>query len=120
MSALSGAFSLTNGGYERKNCTLTTLLFPATFQIMDFEVGDAKTIQKPVMDQVSTTGVNLVRKPQIFFLHCFPSIAFSFLQCNPQDYVEIGGSADMETTFLDTNHFTCDANLKVRQLHIIF
>ena len=39
MSEMSGLFTLTNYGNENRNCTLTTLLFPANFQIEDFKVG---------------------------------------------------------------------------------
>jgi hypothetical protein len=33
MSEMSGLFTLTNYGNENRNCTLTTLLFPANFQV---------------------------------------------------------------------------------------
>jgi hypothetical protein len=39
MSEMAGEFTLTNYGNENRNCTLTTLLFPANFQIADFKVG---------------------------------------------------------------------------------
>ena len=39
MSEMSGLFTLTNYGNENRNCTLTTHLFPANFQIEDFKVG---------------------------------------------------------------------------------
>jgi hypothetical protein len=33
MSEMAGEFTLTNYGNENRNCTLTTLLFPANFQV---------------------------------------------------------------------------------------
>jgi len=83
MSDLFGYFTLQNQGKAR-NCSLTTLLFPANFALLALDVGEphrAKRGQDSVQTQCSEHGW--------------------------VDYIELGGSTELESDHLLTSETIC-------------
>ena len=72
MSDMSGLFTLSNHGQAR-NCSLTTLLFPANFDLVSVAVGGA--------------GVGRHRRAE--------EVGLRSAQCDPADWVQLGGSAEL-------------------------
>lgn len=85
MSDMMGMFQITNYGKSR-NCSLTTLLFPATFAIMDLAVGEQ--IEKRSIYERKTGVIR----------HCS--------SYGSKDYVEFGGSS-MLSSSLDASEDIC-------------
>jgi len=82
MSDMVGLFTLQNNGKAR-NCSLTTLLFPANFELMSVAVGAANLRHRRAL---GATGLNS--------------------QCSP-DFVELGGSSELDSVNLATSQTLC-------------
>lgn len=77
MSDMMGMFQITNDYGKSRNCSLTTLLFPATFAIMDLSVGE-QIEKRSIFER--QTGVTR---------HCS--------SYGSKDFVEFGGSSQLST-----------------------
>lgn len=87
MSEMAGMFTLSNSGQER-NCSLTTLLFPASFQLLNLAVGGS------VKGQPDQGG----RRRR----------AMSKLSANcADDFLQLGGSSELESSKLATSQSLC-------------
>ena len=80
MSEMAGLFTLENRG-QAMNCSLTTLLFPANFELRKVAVGGSVGRQRR-----STAGLTS--------------------NCDP-DFVELGGSSELDSSHLTTSQTLC-------------
>jgi len=87
MSEMAGMFTLSNSGKER-NCSLTTLLFPASFQLLNLAVGGSV---KTSVDQ----GGRRRRAMSKLSTNC------------AEDFLQLGGSSELESTKLATSQSLC-------------
>jgi len=87
MSDMVGLFTLQNNGKAR-NCSLTTLLFPANFELMSVAVGAASLRHRRAL---GTSGLSS--------------------QCSP-DFVELGGSSELDSVNLATSQTLCGTETK--------
>lgn len=90
MSDLSGLFQITNRGEER-NCSLTTLLFPAKISLLQLDVG-AKMEKRGLMERIRREFTGII--PQCSDL-------------GEKDFLEFGGAADLTASNLDTRSTMC-------------
>ncbi|XP_023333201.1 corticotropin-releasing factor-binding protein [Eurytemora carolleeae] len=84
MSDLSGYFTLQNHGIAR-NCSLTTLLFPANFALLSMDVGEPYRTKRSQDSGLQT-------------------------QCSQHgwsDYIELGGSLELESSNLASSETIC-------------
>jgi len=87
MSDLAGLFTLKNKIGTKRNCSLTTLLFPASFSLLSLNVGSPSS---PFSGrQRRETGDRLISS------QCFP------------DFVEFGGSPELDSSHLSTSETLC-------------
>lgn len=84
MSDMAGMFTLQNHGQAR-NCSLTTLLFPANFELHSLAVGAATGRQRRAL---SSAGSGLSTN------------------CDP-DFVQLGGSSELDSSHLVTSQTLC-------------
>jgi len=84
MSEMAGMFTLQNHGQAR-NCSLTTLLFPANFELHSLAVGAATGRQRRAL---SSAGSGLSTN------------------CDP-DFVQLGGSSELDSSHLMTSQTLC-------------
>lgn len=87
MSDMVGLFTLQNHGKAR-NCSLTTLLFPANFELMAVAVGPASLRHRRALGNQGLTS------------QCFP------------DFVELGGSSELDSVNLATSQTLCGTESK--------
>jgi len=87
MSDMVGLFTLQNNGQAR-NCSLTTLLFPANFELMSVAVGAPGQRQRRAL---GTMGLSS--------------------QCTP-DFVQLGGSSELDSSNLATSQTLCGAETR--------
>ena len=85
MSEMMGLFTLRNN-HQARNCSLTTLLFPANFELRSVAVGPERPRQR--RDTGSGPGAGLTT-------HCDP------------DWVELGGSSELDSSQLVTSQTLC-------------
>jgi len=85
MSDMVGLFTLQNNGAAR-NCSLTTLLFPANFELLSVAVGAVNLRQRRATHSLTS-------------------------QCSP-DFVELGGSSELESVNLATSQTLCGSEAK--------
>lgn len=94
MADLDGVFTLANNGQAR-NCSLTTMLFPANFELLHMEIGQS------------------LKKKKFMFGGEMKKRGFSGemgRKCSgmgASDFVELGGSTDLDTTDLMTKETLC-------------
>nr|AWT97556.1 corticotropin-releasing hormone-binding protein [Eurytemora pacifica] len=89
MSSLNGYFTLQNHGIAR-NCSLTTLLFPANFALLSLDVGEPYRAKRSQDSGLQT-------------------------QCSLHgwsDYIELGGSMELDSTNLVTSETICGFDAK--------
>jgi len=84
MSEMIGMFTLQNNGRAR-NCSLTTLLFPANFELMSLTVGAEELRYRRDL------GANGISS-----------------KCSP-DFVQLGGSSELDSVNLATSQTLCGA-----------
>lgn len=87
MSDMVGLFTLQNHGKAR-NCSLTTLLFPANFELRAVAVGAASLRHRRALGNQGLTS------------QCFP------------DFVELGGSSELDSVNLATSQTLCGTESK--------
>ena len=88
MSEMTGLFTLKNNNQAR-NCSLTTLLFPANFELRALTVGpESARHRRDVGGAVGGAGAGLRT-------HCDP------------DWVELGGSSELDSSRLLTSQTLC-------------
>jgi len=85
MSDMTGLFTLQNHG-KAMNCSLTTLLFPANFELRAMTVGPLTSSRYRRETDAVSPGLST--------------------NCNP-DFVELGGSAELDSSHLVTSHTLC-------------
>ena len=85
MSEMMGLFTLRNN-HQARNCSLTTLLFPANFELRSLAVGPERPRQR--RDAQAAAGAGLTT------------------QCDP-DFVELGGSSELDSSRLLTSQTLC-------------
>lgn len=90
MSDLTGIFQISNKGEER-NCSLTTLLFPAKISLLQVNVG-ARLEKRGLMERVRREYTGII--PQCS-------------EMGERDFLELGGSADLTASNLDTSSTLC-------------
>ena len=84
MSDMAGMFTLENHGKAR-NCSLTTLLFPANFELRSLAVRAPAARQRRAL---SSAGSGLSTN------------------CDP-DFVQLGGSSELDSSHLVTSQTLC-------------
>jgi len=85
MSDMTGLFTLQNHG-KAMNCSLTTLLFPANFELRAMAVGPFTSSRYRRETDAVSQGLST--------------------NCDP-DFVELGGSAELDSSHLVTSHTLC-------------
>jgi len=88
MSEMSGLFTLSNAGRQR-NCSLTTLLFPASIKVMNLAVGE----------DLNTAAIDQGR-------HRRALPAGAATSCM-EDFVQLGGSSELDSTHLSSSQSLC-------------
>ena len=102
MSDMVGLFTLQNHGKAR-NCSLTTLLFPANFELMAVAVGPASLRHRRALGNQGLTS-----QVEIAFISSEIRVVF---QCFP-DFVELGGSSELDSVNLATSQTLCGTESK--------
>ncbi|CAB4053931.1 unnamed protein product [Lepeophtheirus salmonis] len=92
MTVNQGTFSLRNEG-RPKNCSLTTLLFPANLKIVNMNVGINKENEKSF--EVSSKSMKNKR------------VDIPCHQRSNEDYIEFGGSAQLDSSELSMKQNLC-------------
>ncbi|XP_040583823.1 corticotropin-releasing factor-binding protein [Lepeophtheirus salmonis] len=92
MTVNQGTFSLRNEG-RPKNCSLTTLLFPANLKIVNMNVGINKENEKSF--EVSSKSMKNKR------------VDIPCHQRSNEDYIEFGGSAQLDSSELSMKQTLC-------------
>ena len=103
MSNMEGLFTLHNRG-EEVNCSLTSLLFPANFEIVQLKLGEGPT------EQVRKGNKKVPR------LWKNKQMGFQCEDCN--DYVEIGGSDSLDSARLLAKSTFCECDAKAVQTKV--
>lgn len=103
MSDLAGVFTLTNYGQAR-NCSLTTMLFPANFELLELEIGPSLKKRIP-SSQVVPYGDYYGKKKRSTITSFHPAQQCSLF--GAKDFVELGGSPDLDSSDLETKETLC-------------
>jgi len=93
MSEMTGVFKISNHGQER-NCSVTTLLFPAKISLLEVNVGS-----RFVKRSSSSASSRLQRRG---FVGLVPQCS----EMGEKDFLELGGSTDLNTN-LQTSSTLC-------------
>ena len=110
MSEMTGLFTLRNN-LQARNCSLTTLLFPANFEVRSLTVGAETSRHRRA---ALGSGAGWVARYLQFLLSTLSRVstmpragAGVSSSCAPADWVELGGSTELDSSRLLTSATLC-------------
>ena len=113
MSEMTGLFTLRNN-LQARNCSLTTLLFPANFEVRSLTVGaETSRHRRAALGAGAGWVARYLRKISTLstVLSTVSTIdragAGVSSSCAPADWVELGGSTELDSSRLQTSATLC-------------
>ena len=116
MSEMTGLFTLRNN-LQARNCSLTTLLFPANFEVRSLTVGaETSRHRRAALGSGAGWVARYIRKisPLSTVLSTLSTVstmpragAGVSSSCAPADWVELGGSTELDSSRLLTSATLC-------------
>ena len=111
MSEMTGLFTLRNN-LQARNCSLTTLLFPANFEVRSLTVGAETSRHRRA---ALGSGAGWVARYLQFLLSTLYTVLSTMPRagagvsssCAPADWVELGGSTELDSSRLLTSATLC-------------
>ena len=109
MSEMTGLFTLRNN-LQARNCSLTTLLFPANFEVRSLTVGaETSRHRRAALGSGAGWVARYLRKiSPLSTVSTMPRAGAGVSSsCAPADWVELGGSTELDSSRLLTSATLC-------------